>query len=161
MLRCRWRWQPKCCDDTDSALVSTFLSSGLDLAKEELQSSWWTRARRYRNSSGRLGMGHPGAVEVKVETSLGEVLSRWRQVDDWIIWLNSGGLYIPVRLSVAQIHKNLKNDVSVCLIKYEEKIKIVLLFNEGRKTLKMRMFAMRHVPHLCMGALHQWLRQWD
>ena len=44
-------------------LDSTFLSSGLDLAKEELQSSWWTRARRYRNSSGRLGMGNPGAVE--------------------------------------------------------------------------------------------------
>ena len=65
----------KCCDDTDGALESTFLTSGLDYAKEELRSSWWTRARRYRNSSGRLGMGHPGAaVEVKVETSLGEVV---------------------------------------------------------------------------------------
>ena len=41
-------------------LDSTFLSSGLDLAKEELWSSWWTRARRYRNSSGRLVMGPPG-----------------------------------------------------------------------------------------------------
>ena len=48
---------------------------------------------------------------------------------------------------VAQIHKNLKNYASVCLIKYEEKIKIVLLFNEGRKILKMRMYAMWHVPH--------------
>ena len=44
-------------------LDNTFLSCGLDLAKGELQSSWWTRARRYRNSSGRLGMGNPGAVE--------------------------------------------------------------------------------------------------
>ena len=44
-------------------LDSTFLSSGLDLAKEELRSSWWTRAWRYRNSSGRLGMGNPGAVK--------------------------------------------------------------------------------------------------
>ena len=59
MLRGRSRWQSKCCDDTDSALVSTFLSSGLDSAKEELRSSWWTRARWYRNSSGRLGMGPP------------------------------------------------------------------------------------------------------
>ena len=65
----------KCCVDTDGALVSTFLSSGLDYAKEELRSSWWTRARRYRNSSSQLEMGHPGAaVEVKVETGLGEVV---------------------------------------------------------------------------------------
>ena len=55
--------------------------------------------------------------------------------------------YIPrCRLSVAQIHKNLKNNASVCLIKYEEKIKMVLLFNEGRKILKMRMYSMWHVP---------------
>ena len=33
------------------------MSSGLDLAKEGLRSSWWTLARRYRNSSGRLFMG--------------------------------------------------------------------------------------------------------
>ena len=146
-LRCRWRWQANCCDDTDGALMSTFLSSGLALAKEELRSSWWTRARRYRNSSARLGMGNPGAAaEVKVETSLGEVLSRWRQGDDWIIWLNSGGLFIPGRRSVAQMHKNLKNDASVCLIKYKEKIKIVLLFIEGRKILKIRLYAMWHVP---------------
>ena len=51
-------------------------------------------------------------------------------------------------LLAAQIHKNLKNDASVCLIKYEEKTKIVLLFNEGRKMLKMRMYAMWHVPHI-------------
>ena len=44
-------------------LDGMYLSSGLDLAKLELRSSWWTRARRYRNSSGRLGMGNPGAVE--------------------------------------------------------------------------------------------------
>ena len=49
----------KMCNDTDGALVSTFLSSGLDLAKEKLRSSWWTQTRQYRNSSGRLGMGHP------------------------------------------------------------------------------------------------------
>ena len=49
-----------------------FLSSGLDPAKEELRSSWWTRARWYRNSSGRLGMGPPGkliAVVLLVDTS--------------------------------------------------------------------------------------------
>ena len=73
----------KCFDDTENVLVGTLLNSGLDLAKEELQSSWWTRARRYKNSSGRLGMEYPGAaVEVKVKTSLGEVLSRWSQIDD-------------------------------------------------------------------------------
>ena len=44
-------------------LDSTFLSSGLDLTKLELRSSWWTRARWYKNSSGRLGMGNPGAIE--------------------------------------------------------------------------------------------------
>ena len=32
-------------------LVSAFLSSSLDLAKEELRSSWWTRVRRYRYRS--------------------------------------------------------------------------------------------------------------
>ena len=37
---------------------------------------------------------------------------------------------------VGQIHKNLKNDASVCLIKFEEKIKIVLLFNEGRENIE-------------------------
>ena len=37
----------------------------------------------HEKKSSRLGMEPPGeAVEVKVETSLGEVLSRWRQVDD-------------------------------------------------------------------------------
>ena len=34
------------------------------------------------------------------------------------------------------------------LIKYEEKIKIVLLFNEGRKIQKVRMYAMWHVPQI-------------
>ena len=34
------------------------------------------------------------------------VLSRWRLVDERIFSLNSGGLYIPGRLSVAQIHTN-------------------------------------------------------
>ena len=67
----------KCCDGTDGALVSTFLSSGLDFAKEELRSSWWTRARRYRNGTSRLDMRLPGAAaEVKVGASLGEMLSR-------------------------------------------------------------------------------------
>ena len=60
----------KMCDDTDGVFVSTFLSSGLDLAKEELRSSWWTRARRYRNSSGRLGMGHPRESEPDCEWRL-------------------------------------------------------------------------------------------
>ena len=60
----------KMCDDTDSVLVSTFLSSDLDLDKEELRSSWWTRARRYRNSSGRLGMGHPREREPDCEWRL-------------------------------------------------------------------------------------------
>ena len=52
-----------------------------------------------------------------------------------------------LELLVAQIHENLKNDASVCLIKYEEKIKIVLLLNECRKILKMRMYAMWHVQY--------------
>ena len=53
---------------------------------------------------------------------------------------------------VAQIHKNLKNDASICLIKYEEKIKIVLLFNEGRKIEKVRMYAMWNVPQILVNS---------
>ena len=67
-------------DDTDGALVSTFLSSGLDLAKEELWSSWWTRARRYRNSIGRLGMGHPREGEPDLRVASGAFWrARWQQ----------------------------------------------------------------------------------
>ena len=63
------------CDDTDGALVSSFLSCGLDLAKEELRSSWCTRARRHRNSSGRLGMGHPRESEPDLRVASG---ASWR-----------------------------------------------------------------------------------
>ena len=65
----------KMCGDTGGALVSTFLSSGLDLTKEELRSSWWTRARRYRNSSGRLGMGHSREGEPDLRVASG---ASWR-----------------------------------------------------------------------------------
>ena len=46
--------------------------SGPHQGKEELPSSWWTQARWYRNSSGRLGMGPPGkqiAAVLLVDTS--------------------------------------------------------------------------------------------
>ena len=65
-------------------LDSTFLSSGLDLAKLELRSSWWTQARRYRISSGRLGMGNPGAVE-KFLVPLQDL-----QEKDLLIWVVQG-----------------------------------------------------------------------
>ena len=114
--------------------------------KADLQSgSLWSLARHTTGTaSSHLGMGIQKQVAGggEVETSLEEGLSGQEQVDHLIIWLNSGGLYIPGRLSVAQIHKNSKNNASVCLIKYEQKIKIVLLFNEGRKMLKMRMYTM-------------------
>ena len=70
-----------------------------------------------------MGTQKQAAGGGEVETSLEEVLSGQEQVDDWIICLNSGGLYITGRLSGAQIHKNVKNDESVWVIKYEEKNK--------------------------------------
>ena len=58
-------------------------------------------------------MGRPGQQAVawrdpgELERAWRGVLSRWRLVDEGIFLLNySGGLYIPGRLSVAQIHTN-------------------------------------------------------
>ena len=120
-----------CLSSVALALVSTFLSSGLDpvllvdtskVVQEQqqstghrpsrwnrsLQSSWWTRARQYRNSSGQLGMGPPGKAPPQWSQDQGS--RRWWS-EDWrggavgdagaevtmLFWLKLACLYTQVQ----------------------------------------------------------------